>query len=114
MKLVQNSFSAITWTVLATLLFVVFPALADNLSTYSFHDDSQQIREARAYNSYLDKANKHSLDYLEQARDFRTEGRYELARQRYLQALSICTDGETLNILKRELDGVELLLRTMR
>ena len=52
--------------------------------------------------------------YLSRARQFRNEGRYELARQSYVQALSVCTDEETLLTIRNELNGIELLLRTMR
>ena len=55
-----------------------------------------------------------SVDYLLQARKFRDEGRYELARQSYAQAISTCRNEANLEIIKRELAGVELLIRTMR
>lgn len=55
-----------------------------------------------------------SVDYLKQARAFRDDGRYELARQAYAQALSTCRNYGNLEIIKRELAGVELLIRTMR
>ena len=45
---------------------------------------------------------------------YRKQGRYELARQSYAQALSTCRSNAGLDIIKRELAGVELLLRTMR
>lgn len=91
-------------------------ARADGLSSYGGQsaDDTQARRAAKDHAEYLDQANKSSLTYLAQARSFRENGRYELARQRYLQALSICADDQTLNIIKRELSGVEMLLRTMR
>ena len=94
----------------------VSPALADDedsRQSLSFID-AQARREAKERANYLSEANEHSLAYLGQARQFREQGRYELARQRYLQALSICADDQTLSIIKRELNGVELLLRTMR
>lgn len=53
-------------------------------------------------------------DFLKRARRYRNEGRYELARQSYVQALSVCSDEETLLTIRNELDGIELLLRTMR
>ena len=90
------------------------PARADSMSSYSDGSSAAQNRENREKASYLSKANSHSLAYLAQAREFREAGRYELARQRYLQALSICADEQTVYIIKRELSGVELLLRTMR
>ena len=55
-----------------------------------------------------------SLYYLDQARVWRDAGRYELARQAYAQALSTCQNTANLEIIKRELEGVELLIRTMR
>lgn len=51
--------------------------------------------------------------YLEQARALRDEGRYELSRQSYTQALSTCRDAANLAIIKKELEGVKLLIRTM-
>ena len=51
---------------------------------------------------------------MEEAREYRKQGRYELARQSYAQALSTCRNNAGLDIIKRELAGVELLLRTMR
>lgn len=55
-----------------------------------------------------------SLDYLAQARYFRNEGRYELARQSYAQALATCKSNANLAIIEHELAGCELLIRTMR
>ncbi|MDR2745263.1 MAG: hypothetical protein LBB66_08765 [Desulfovibrio sp.] len=55
-----------------------------------------------------------SEKFLEQAREYRAEGRYELARQSYAQALSTCRSNEGLAVIRYEMGGVELLLRTMR
>lgn len=55
-----------------------------------------------------------SVAYLQQARRYRDEGKYELARQSYAQALSTCRSDANLEIIKRELAGCELLIRTMR
>lgn len=52
--------------------------------------------------------------YLKEARRYRAQGRYELARQSYAQALSICTKESRIPLIRKELEGVELLLRTMR
>lgn len=62
----------------------------------------------------VDRGPDISVDYLAQARAFRDDGRYELARQAYAQALSTCRNYGNLEIIKRELAGVELLIRTMR
>lgn len=55
-----------------------------------------------------------SIAYLQQARRYRDEGRYDLARQSYALALSTCRSDANLDIIKRELAGCELLIRTMR
>ena len=55
-----------------------------------------------------------SEDYLDQARDYRDEGRFELARQSYALALSTCQNATSLEIIKRGLDAVELMLRSLR
>ncbi|WP_297228044.1 hypothetical protein [uncultured Desulfovibrio sp.] len=55
-----------------------------------------------------------SRQYLKEARAFRAQGRYELARQSYVQALSVCHDRKEYETIKQELNGIEMLLRTMR
>ncbi len=55
-----------------------------------------------------------SREYLKEARTFRAQGRYELARQSYVQALSVCHDRKEYETIKQELNGIEMLLRTMR
>ena len=55
-----------------------------------------------------------SRQYLKEARAFRQQGRYELARQSYVQALSVCHDLREYETIKQELNGIEMLLRTMR
>ena len=116
MKKSLNSICAICLMASFALpLALAAPAHADGVSSYSSgQSDTQAQRAAKDKANYLSEANEHSLAYLGQARQFREQGRFELARQRYLQALSICADEKTVEILKRELNGVELLLRTMR
>ncbi|WP_297259354.1 hypothetical protein [uncultured Desulfovibrio sp.] len=55
-----------------------------------------------------------SRQYVKEARAFRAQGRYELARQSYVQALSVCHDLREYETIKQELNGIEMLLRTMR
>jgi hypothetical protein len=55
-----------------------------------------------------------SARYLKMARNYREDGRYELARQAYLQALSTSRSNEDTAIIRHELGAIELLLRTMR
>ncbi len=117
MKKTLNNICALCLMASCALPLAALPAsaLADSMSSYSGQaNDAQAKREAKERANYLSDANEHSLVYLGQARQFREQGRYELARQRYLQALSICADDQTLGIIKRDLNGVELLLRTMR
>ncbi|SDF07568.1 tetratricopeptide repeat protein [Desulfovibrio legallii] len=101
---------------LAVLLAATPAVRADGLSAYGEQSegDAAARKAAREHAAYLSDANEYSLKYMQEAREYRSLGRYELARQRYLQALSICADDATAQILRRELDGVDLLLRTMR
>lgn len=55
-----------------------------------------------------------SVAYILQARAFRDQGRYELARQSYALAMSTCRNEANLEIIRREMAGVELMIRTMR
>jgi len=48
------------------------------------------------------------------ARDYERQMRYELARQHYLLALASCRSETTQAQLRRELESVDLQIRTMR
>jgi hypothetical protein len=48
------------------------------------------------------------------ARDYEQQMRYELARQHYLLALASCRSESTQMQLRRELESVDLQIRTMR
>jgi len=48
------------------------------------------------------------------ARDYERQMRYELARQHYLLALASCRSEPTQTQLRRELESVDLQIRTMR
>jgi hypothetical protein len=48
------------------------------------------------------------------ARDYERQMRYELARQHYLLALAACRTESTQMQLRRELESVDLQIRTMR
>ena len=48
------------------------------------------------------------------ARDYERQMRYELARQHYLLALASCRSTSTQEQLRRELESVDLQIRTMR
>lgn len=89
------------WT--APILFYPFPAK----SVSSYGEQTQSAPPLRLGPNI-------SAHYLKQAREYRKQGRYELARQSYAQALSTCQSNEALAVIKHELGGVELLLRTMR
>lgn len=52
--------------------------------------------------------------FLREARVYRSKNRYELARQSFTQALSICQDYKSVETAKEGLNSIELLLRTMR
>lgn len=63
---------------------------------------------------YVDRDPDISNEYLKSARTFRKEGRYELARQAYAQALSTAHSTVDMEIIRKELNSTTLLLRTMR
>lgn len=44
---------------------------------------------------------------------YRSNERYELARQNYAQAISVC-EGKRVDDARRALDAMEMLIRTMR
>ena len=48
------------------------------------------------------------------ARDYERQMRYELARQHYLLALASCRSEPTQSQLRRELESIDLQIRTMR
>ena len=48
------------------------------------------------------------------ARDYERQMRYELARQHYLLALASCRSESTQTQLRRELESIDLQIRTMR
>ena len=48
------------------------------------------------------------------ARDYERQMRYELARQHYLLALASCRSEPAQTQLRRELESVDLQIRTMR
>lgn len=79
---------------------------ADTLSAYDY-----DIQNNIVINN---GSNSESLWYLKAARAYRNAGRYELARQSYVQALSLCANSKTLNTIRSELAGVQMLIRTMR
>ena len=84
-------------------------ANAQNISSYD-GAPAQATRTAKSTNQGPDISAK----YLKQARAYRDQGRYELARQSYAQALSTCRSAEELAVIEKEMGGIELLLRTMR
>jgi hypothetical protein len=57
---------------------------------------------------------EHALYNFRLGRTYMAEGRYELAKERYLLALSVSRNEELRERLAAELDGVEKLLKTQR
>jgi hypothetical protein len=67
---------------------------------------------SRAFDRLSDtEATKHNWKL---ARDYERQMRYELARQHYLLALASCRSEPTQTQLRRELESVDLQIRTMR
>lgn len=102
-------FLALTAGPALTLSSLGLQATAQNISSYD-GAPSQATGTAKSANQGPDISAK----YLKQARLYRDQGRYELARQSYAQALSTCRSAEELAVIEKEMGGIELLLRTMR
>ncbi|WP_291441282.1 hypothetical protein [Desulfovibrio sp.] len=95
-------------------LFVAHPdgtrAMAQTPSAYERASEKSAAQPQKS----ADQGPNISAKYLKQARAYRDQGRYELARQSYAQALSTCRSAAELEVIEREMGGIELLLRTMR
>ena len=73
---------------------------------------TQAADASAAFDSLTDtKATKHNWKL---ARDYERQMRYELARQHYLLALAACRSERTQAQLRRELESIDLQIRTMR
>lgn len=83
----------------AALLLVAAPAFCATLTTGPSASDNTRSLCRR---------------YLAEGEKYRSQNRYELARQSYAQALSICADDREIRTAKQGLNTIELLLRTMR
>lgn len=99
----QSGLPEIAMRMLLPFLLVALLALTGPLSGCGARENTRVERGPNA-----------TWEYVEQAREYREEGRFELARQSYVLALSICRNDADLAIIKRELAGVELMIRTMR
>ena len=111
--------STLRFTIIVFLALALGPALtvsssgpqanAQNLSSCD-SAPAQTPRTVKSSNQGPDISAK----YLKQARVYRDQGRYELARQSYAQALSTCRSASELAVIEKEMGGIDLLLRTMR
>lgn len=89
------------------------PALA--LSTWDSPNTAPQQsapRKAHPDERVTDTAD--TTVHWDKARQYQKQQRYELARQHFLLALSSCRTEETRDRLQRELQIVDLQLRTLR
>ena len=74
--------------------------------------DHARADASSVFDSLTDtKATRH---HWKLARDYERQMRYELARQHYLLALASCRSESTQAQLRRELESVDLQIRTMR
>lgn len=98
------------------LSYFLCSLLAFNSFSFAYEGTGASGTQQAQMNTHRRQRSDKSImnNYLSRARQFRNDGRYELARQSYVQALSVCSDEETLLTIRNELNGVELLLRTMR
>ena len=76
--------------------------------------DHVRAADASAAFDNLPDDTKATMHNWKLARDYERQMRYELARQHYLLALSSCRLEPTQTQLRRELESVDLQIRTMR
>jgi hypothetical protein len=92
-------------------LYLVACALLCGLA-FARPNHARAAGESAAFDSLADtKATTHNWQL---ARDYERQMRYELARQHYLLALASCRSESTQAQLRRELESVDLQIRTMR
>ena len=58
--------------------------------------------------------NPNCLRHLKQGRDYTADGRYELAKEKYLMAVAACDDGDSREAAVRELQAVDMMIQTQR
>ncbi len=91
---------------IANVLILTFTAPAMALTFDEF--DSQQSSQARV------KIPDETVEHWELATEYKSERRYELARQHFLLALATCNSSQQRDALQRELQMVDLQIRTLR
>ena len=90
---------------LAGAIFAL-PALAG--CSRKYHPDGTPLPDTEPRDSAA------TTSHWQKARAYQSNMRYELARQEYLLALATCRTDQTKNRLQRELQIVEMQLRTLR
>ncbi|MBQ7738229.1 MAG: hypothetical protein IJT59_01050 [Desulfovibrionaceae bacterium] len=95
-------------------LATIFPLTKANAADFSSSQNEAQLTLTPIYVAFSQSTRFLEQRYLREARRYRREGRYELARQSYALALSICSNEKRIAIIRQELDGMDLLLRTLR
>ena len=98
------------------LIYAILLACTQLCPNVNAAESNGAARQTRSYieDEQVKTNTERSLAYLQEAREYRDQGRYELARQSCLQALAICVDADFIKVIQRELNGIEILLRTMR
>ena len=89
------------------------PALAASV----WEEQPSQVQQAAPKRVHPDEKPVDSAQttlHWDKAREYQKAQRFELSRQHYLLALSSCRSEETRDRLQRELQIVDLQLRTMR
>ncbi len=92
---------------ICTLVCLMFTCQAQALTVKEFDDMPKHEKR----DIPIPEETKH---HWELAMDYKYDGRYELARQHFLLALATCNSTELRDTLKRELQSVDLQIRTMR
>lgn len=113
-KTIHKKNTCVTLALACAVLLCSSPAVA--LSTWDTPDAAAKEQPApkRVHPDVRPEDTAATTKHWNTARGYQREQRFELARQHYLLALATCRTEETRDRLQRELQIVDLQLRSMR
>ena len=101
-------------TCIVALLLVLASSPASAVNLWDQPIESASVGPSSNNPDRLPRDSQQVAYHWKQARDYQNLRRYELARQHFLLALSACRSEDTRDRLQRELQIVDLQLRTLR
>lgn len=116
MKAIQKKIVPVAWALMGALVCAGALSPAQAMSTWDTPDTApqQQQQPKRVHPDERPYDTADTTVHWNKAREYQRQQRFELARQHYLLALATCRTEETRDRLQRELQVIDLQLRTMR